>query len=391
MKKGFFARAGALMLALALSISLIGCSVDTGYTIEGGDTNNITINQSGEDKTAAASKAMLSAVSVISVFGASALQGSAQSNGSGVIYRISEGRTEAYIVTNYHVIYSAGYGISRNIYLFLYGMEASEYAINAEFVGGSMNYDLAVLKVTGSELLMRSEAVAADFADSDEVRILDEVIAIGNARGNGLSATVGHINVESEYIPLLAADERSSITLRVMRTDAAVNHGNSGGGLFNTRGEVVGIVNAKSTDDAVDNMGYAIPSNVAKNIVDNILYYCDGTSKTSVYRCLLGITVESKNLRTSYNMEKGVVDVLEDITVSKINTGSVAASYFKVGDVIKTIQIGESIEQVNRRHTLIDFMLMARPGTAIKFEVLRDGAITAFEIIATEEMLEEYI
>ncbi len=380
MKKNSLIRLISLVLIIGAILSLASCSMSPSYTIDGGDTNEITINTEGESPTAAASKAMLSAVSILTD----------AASGSGVIYKMNDTRTEAYVVTNYHVVYSAKYGVSPEIYLFLYGMESSDYAIKAEFVGGSMNYDLAVLKVVNSELLARSEAMPASFADSDKVKILNTVIAIGNARGNGLSATVGYINVESEYISLLGSDERTPITLRVMRTDAAVNPGNSGGGLFNTQGEIIGIVNAKSADDDIDNMGYAIPSNVAKNIVDNIIYYCDGTDKTCVYRCLLGITVESKNLRTSYNDKTQDIDILEDIVISEIEKGSAADGKFKVGDIIKSIAIGNASEEINRRHTLIDFMLMARPGSVITIKVARDGAEATITITATEAMLEAY-
>ncbi len=380
MKKRLFSKISATILILATIFTLASCSMGSSYTIEGGNINEITINQEGEGATAGATKAMLSAVSILTD----------RASGSGVIYEMDETRTSAFIVTNYHVVYTAGYGVSKNIYLYLYGMESKDYGIKAELVGGSMNYDLAVLKVEGSELLAKSSAVPADFADSDEVKILSTAIAIGNARGNGLSATVGHINVESEYISLLGSDDRTPITLRVMRTDAAVNPGNSGGGLFNTRGEVIGIVNAKSTDEDIDNMGYAIPSNVAKNIVDNIIYYCDGTDKSCVYRCLLGITVESKNLRTKYNPESCDIDILEDIVISAIEEKSVADGKLQIGDIIKSITIDGEAEEIYRRHTLVDFMLMARPGSEITIKVTRGGTDIDVSFVATEDMPKPY-
>ena len=77
----------------------------------------------------------------------------------------------------------------------------------------------------------------------------------------------------------------TELSLRVMRTDAAVNSGNSGGGLFDDSGRLIGIVNAKSSNTSDDNIGYAIPSNVATAIADNAIYYSDGTIK----RCMLGM------------------------------------------------------------------------------------------------------
>lgn len=381
MKKRLTLRLIALSLILITLLATASCSMGgVTYTIEGGDINEITINQEGDGNTAAASKAMLSAVRILTD----------TAHGSGVIYKMNDTRTEAYVITNYHVVCNSNNRISDNIYLFLYGMESKDYAIRAEFVGGSMNYDLAVLKVKDSEILAKSSAMPTTLANSDSVKILTPVIAIGNARGNGLSATAGHINVESEYISILAPDDRTAITLRVMRTDAAVNPGNSGGGLFNTKGELVGIVNAKNTDESVDNMGYAIPSNVAKNIVDNILYYCDGTNKTCVYRCLLGITVKSENLRTKYNTETESIDILEDIVISAIDKGGAADGKFMTGDIVRSITIGDKTELINRKHTFIDFMLTARPGSVITIKVTRGGTDTTITITATEDMLEAY-
>ena len=246
-------------------------TVSGNVNLVGGDTYNVTINDPPASTASAAAKAMLSAVSITSAYTMGS-GGIGYQYGSGVIYKMDAARSTAYLVTNYHVVYNATYGISQNIGVFLYGKESADYAIKAEYIGGSMYYDIAVLKIQNSRTLMESEAVAATFANSDEMSLLDTVIAVGNASGKGLSATVGHINVDSEYINLIAADDRTQTTIRVMRTDAAVNPGNSGGGLFNVRGEVIGIVNAKSSDDSIDNIGYAIPSNVAKSIVENLIY-----------------------------------------------------------------------------------------------------------------------
>lgn len=259
----------------------------------------------------------------------------------------------------------------------------------ATYVGGSLSYDIAILKITGSTVLMSSIASEARFADSDDVAVLDTVIAIGNAQGSGISATVGYVNVESEYIVMTAADEKTEIQLRVIRTDAAVNPGNSGGGLFNDKGEIVGIVNAKSASDSIDNIGYAIPSNVAKSIADNIIYYCDGTSKTCVYRCLLGITITSENPKAIYDTETGKIYKSEDVTVYEI-TGTAAKDLLKVGDVIRSITIDGVKRDVTLRHHVIDIMLDARAGSTIVIAFERDGEAMSVTLTATEDMIEAY-
>ena len=328
-------------LGLDSSGSFSGSAGDTNINVEGGPSyENITINSSHDKNLLAASKAVLSSVSVICGFeeykysftGVPTGTKETASAGSGVIYKLDKEKGDAYVITNYHVVYNAkstkADGISRDINLYLYGMESLaegevSYAIPATYVGGSMNYDIAVLKVTASKTLMESNARAADIADSDDVTILDTAIAIGNPGGGGLSATVGTVNVDSENIAIgfETGDGAIAVSLRVMRTDAAVNSGNSGGGLFNDSGELIGIVNAKSSSTEVDNIGYAIPSNVAKAIADNAIHYSDGTIK----RCMLGITVGVKKYSTDYDLETGKIRRLEEVVVSKIEETAAAS------------------------------------------------------------------
>ena len=81
---------------------------------------------------------------------------------------------------------------------------------------------------------------------------------------------------------MTAADNRTEVSFRVMRVDAPVNSGNSGGGLFDGQGKLIGIVNAKIVDEGVENIGYAIPSNVAVSIANNIIDYCYRTDTERV-------------------------------------------------------------------------------------------------------------
>ena len=86
-----------------------------------------------------------------------------------------------------------------------------------------------------------------------------------------------------------------------MRVDTAINSVNSGGGLFDDEGSLIGIVNAKIIYDGVENIGYAIPSNVAVSIAENIIHYCYGTDTESVQRALLGITVSTSDSKAVYD------------------------------------------------------------------------------------------
>jgi len=353
----------------------------TTINVQGGPNYDIDISSSSSTNMLAASKALLSSVSITT----------STSAGSGVIYKLEKEKGNAYIITNYHVVYDNG-SINSEIYAYLYGMEASDYAIPATYVGGSMNYDIAVLKVTGSTILMESNAAAVSVADSDDVAILDTAIAIGNPEGQGISATVGCINVDSENISVgfQIYNKVQRITLRVMRTDAAVNSGNSGGGLFNAKGELIGIVNAKDADSSTDNIGYAIPSNVAKAIAENILYYCDGQTKQNVYRCMLGVTVGIKDLYTEYDTETGKIYKRETVMLTEVLESGAANGILKTGDVINSITIDGVKHEVSRTYHIIDTMLYARVGSMVVINITRDGSVSDITVPIVESMLTEY-
>ena len=354
----------------------------TTINVQGGPNYDIDISPNSSTNMIAASKALLSSVSIIT----------STSAGSGVIYKLDKEKGDAYIITNYHVVYDNNNSINSEINAYLYGMEASEYAIEATYVGGSMNYDIAVLKVTGSTILMQSNAAAVKVANSNDVAILDTAIAIGNPEGNGISATVGCINVDSENISVgfQVYNRVQYVNLRVMRTDAAVNSGNSGGGLFNDRGELIGIVNAKDADSSTDNIGYAIPSNVAKAIAENILYYCDEATKLNVYRCMLGVEVGIKGLYTEYDTETGKIYKKETVMLTKVEASGAVNGILKAGDVINSITIDGVKHEVSRTYHIIDSMLYARVGSSVVINVTRDGVATDITIPIVEKMLTAY-
>lgn len=168
--------------------------------------------------------------------------------GSGVIYDLNKEAGNAYVITNFHVIYDAesDNGIADYIYLSLYGgitnintstgENTDGLAIPATYVGGAADYDIAVLKVQGSEILRESSAEEAEIGSSEEITTGEKVFAIGNPEGDGISVTEGVISVDSEYIQLESTiNPGTAVSMRVMRTDAAINPGNSGGGLFDSQ------------------------------------------------------------------------------------------------------------------------------------------------------------
>ena len=356
---------------------------NTTINVNGGPTyENINITSTADKNLLSASKAVLSAVSVITSSAA----------GSGVIYELDKENGSAYIITNYHVVYEkndTALNIASSIKVYLYGMEAQEYGIDATFVGGSMNYDIALLYVKDSTVLMESNARAVDIADSDNVSILDTAIAVGNPEGKGISATVGYVNVDSENITV--SFQGANVQLRVMRTDAAVNSGNSGGGLFNDKGELIGVVNAKSGNSTTDNIGYAIPSNVAIAIAKNIKDYCaNDTNKHNVYRCMMGVTVSASALSTVYDAETGKIHKMETVKILEVSEKGAANGRLQTGDIVNAITIDGVRHEVTRTYHLVDTMLNARVNSKVIIHITRDGNQIDVEMPMTENMIEAY-
>ncbi|MBO4539760.1 MAG: trypsin-like peptidase domain-containing protein, partial [Clostridia bacterium] len=231
--------------------------------------------------------------------------------GTGVIYQINKEAGDAYILTNYHLVYASermdaegnpAPDIADNIYIYLFGSEimGSELEpsisypgtyIEAEFIGGSLTYDLALLKVSGSDRIKNSNAVAAVFTDSDELALADTVYVVGNSDNDGIAVTKGVVSYTNENFYVLGADGETVISPRVFRCDAVINPGSSGGAVLNDRGELCGVVIGKMIVSGFEDVGYVIPSKVAKYIAENILYYYERTGEAgvSIKRLLFGI------------------------------------------------------------------------------------------------------
>ena len=316
------------------------------------------------------------------------------SAGSGVIYKLDKSSGSAYIITNYHVVYDVNSNtsnkISNDINVYLYGMEENKYAISAEYIGGSMTYDIAVLRVKNNDILKNADIEEPEITDSDDITVGQYAIAVGNPEALGLSATFGIVSVNSEYITMTAPDNATSVTLRVVRIDTAVNGGNSGGGLYNSNGQLIGIVNAKIVNEEVENISYAIPSNVAVSIADNIIYYCDGNSNESVQRAIIGISVGTSYSKAVLDTETGLMRIVETVTVSGISDNSLASGVFEQNDIIRSVTLNGTTKEVTRKHMVIDIMLKARVGDTVQFTVIRNGSEKNISITVTENCLAAY-
>jgi len=305
---------------------------------------------------------------------------------SGVIYELDKEKGNALVITNYHAVYNKGEvatgGFSDGISLYLYGMENEQYAIPATVIGGSMNYDIAVLRVSGSEILKNSMATAAELGSSEAVQLLDEVHVVGYPEGLGISVTEGSVSVVSESLVMTGADGRTTISLRVIRTSAAVNEGNSGGGFYSADGKLIGIICAKRTGAEVDNIGYAIPIDLAVKVANNILRNCDGGENLSVKKCTVGVGlgVAASGLVTD---EEGNIIIVERVGIVSIEENCITTE-LKVGDVITAIEIDGVKTPVTRTYHVTDTMLDASAGSTAVFTIDRGGETVTVTVTLPE-------
>ena len=348
-----------------------------------------------DEDTAGVSTALLSSVRVISKFevtetvynpitGPQTSTYEGTSAGSGVIYKLDKSTGDAYIITNHHVVYYAKSntedGISDNIQILLYGSESSDYLIPATYLGGSYTYDIAVLKISASEVLKNSNAREVQVADYHSASVGSTAYAIGNAAGEGISVTQGIVSVDSEVISISDSDTGSSASYRVMRVDAAINSGNSGGGLFNSQGQLIGIVNAKVSSSSIENIGYAIPVSIAVGVADNIIDNCDGSATTTVQKYALGMTVIAGTSKAVYDENTLSTKIVEEVLVEDVDANSPLNGQLQKGDVIKSVTINGVKIDVDRTFKIVDSMLSVREGDNMIIEVIRDGEILTVQI-----------
>ncbi len=348
----------------------------------------LNVQMPAENDTATIAKNVTSVVSVYSRYYSAQQRGYVASAGSGVIVELNSQAGNAYIITNYHVVYDSTKGIIDDLYIYPYGsmnkfdtLTGDEDAVKATYVGGAMDYDIAVLKVEGAKSFQQG-VTAAIWGDSESLELGEETFVIGNPAGEGISVTEGVLSVASEYITIEALDGRDvnprdgrvdSVQYRVMRTSAAINSGNSGGGIFNTAGELIGIVNAKNVQTTTDNVGYALPINQVKAVYDNIR----DSGKRWVERATLGINTEVISSKAVW-AENDELSIVEEFWVTKVLDGNYPASeQFKVGDIIKSAKKGDEEEVVfTRQYQLSEFLLTVRSGDTVTFKIIRDGSDT---------------
>ena len=259
-------------------------------------------------------------------FGQYTMQGA----GSGVIIT-----QDGYIVTNNHVIEGAG-----NITVRL--PDGKTYT--ATVIGSDPDTDLAVIKVPASGL------TPAVLGNSSTLQVGQTALAVGNPLGElGGTVTGGIISALDREIDI----EGQKMSL--LQTDAAVNPGNSGGGLFNLYGELIGVVNAKSSGSGIEGLGFAIPINSAKIVIEDLISIGYVRGRVSAGLEVVNITTAREAMRYQVNqtglyiagsrdsqLQAGDRIVgLNDVTISDFASFKTALSKYKVGDTVKiTVQRG---------------------------------------------------
>ncbi|MBR6778566.1 MAG: serine protease [Clostridia bacterium] len=336
---------------------------------------------------ASVNKALQSAVVIYAAYPVNYLRTSFSiSCGAGVIYK-TDGDT-SYIVTNYHVVYAknstTANKISNDIVLYQYGVtetistsnsddnghfgsyDFGKGSVSCQYIGGSLNYDIAVLKVSTSDLV-ENNATYAPVTVADSYSVADTAIAIGNPEGEGTSVTKGIISVESEYLAMKGADDYTDCVFRVMRIDTPINGGNSGGGLFNNKGELIGIVNAKgltsSSGHVLDNYCYALPIDNVTKVADNIISNYSGTAVKPV-RLSFGIVFTAQNGKAVYDQTYGTTTITDELVVTEVKNNTLAKTYgIEEDDVITSIKINDNDAYTLRRaFEFKDLMLTVKPG-----------------------------
>jgi len=274
--------------------------------------------------------------------------------GSGVIIS-----SDGYIITNNHVIREA---------------TALEITLNnrktykAKLIGTDSKSDIALLKIDATDLPF------VTFANSDNLQVGEWVLAVGNPYNLTSTVTAGIVSAKGRDL------EGNNIHESFIQTDAAVNPGNSGGALVNTRGELVGINTAiSSKTGSFIGYSFAVPSNIAKKVIDDLLEY------GNVQQAILGVKGGELNGIISKKMD---LQVTEGFYVSDVidNSGAAIAG-------IKTNDIITKLDEVKIKSysDLSGYLNSKQPGAHLQVTVLRDDTELEFDVTLTKKELKKEV
>ena len=346
---------------------------------------NINSSASNVDTVAIASKAKISAVCVHAGYTTTIEQDGSYYNrffnmaskGAGVIIRDNKQAGVAYILTCYHVVKSS----PSQVEVLLYD---TFNPVSGIVVGYSTIYDLAVIKIEDSEY-RNSTAGPCEVADSAMVVVGEPSVAIGNPLGMGTSITEGIINKKTDLIKV------DNYVRRVMRTSAPTNNGNSGGGLFNAEGKLIGIVQAKSTDTVISNtnvyvdcMAYAIPSTLAVGLADNIIKNGDPV------KAVLGITMAVENSGIKYDYINGKDIPVETILVAEVDYDSPLYGKIDIDYQITAFKYGDTIVNMTNMYSFEDHSFSIHKGDKVTIYYINGSTPGQVEITIEKDISADY-
>lgn len=262
-----------------------------------------------------------------------------EASGSGVIIS-----PEGYIVTNNHVVDRAS-----QIFVSLYNGRAYE----AKLIGADPSTDLAVIKIEEQNL------PEAQLADSDDVRVGDWVLAVGNPFNLASTVTAGIVSAKARNINILS--DNSAIE-SFIQTDAAVNPGNSGGALVNLKGELVGINTAIATPTGTyAGYSFAVPSNIVKKVASDLIEHGE------VQRGYLGVVIQDLDWQLAQELG---LDLSQGVVIANlVRNGPADKAGLRIKDVILEID-GNTIGSSSR---LLEVVSGHKPGDELTMVVQRDG------------------
>ncbi|MCY8493619.1 serine protease HtrA [Bacillus inaquosorum] len=274
-------------------------------------------------------------------------------SGSGVIFKKENGK--AYIITNNHVVEGAS------------SLKVSLYdgtVVTAKLVGSDSLTDLAVLQISDDHVTK-----VASFGDSSDLRTGETVIAIGDPLGKDLSRTVTQGIVSGVDRTVSMSTSAGQTSINVIQTDAAINPGNSGGPLLNTDGKIVGINSMKISEDDVEGIGFAIPSNDVKPIAEELL------SKGQIERPYIGVSMLDLE-QVPQNYQEGTLGLFgsqlnKGVYIREVASGSPAEKAgLKAEDIIISLK-GKEIDTGSELRNIL--YKDANIGDTVEVKILRNG------------------
>ena len=289
----------------------------------------------------------------------------ATANGSAIVYSVKDDGG-IYLLTNYHVLYDDIKQRTADVISVIPYGGAVQSDITAELVGICTSYDLALLySNTLSEVFPSATAVSAQ----REPVLGERVYAVGNALGRQISVTSGIISAQRENVGIFASYKDGTLTLPLIRTDCALNQGNSGGGLFSDNGGFIGMISARQVADKEQGVGYALPSSVVMAVGEKLM------SEKDLRFFSFGATLSDKLTKTEWSESQNRLVCSYNITVDSTESGSIASAFFENGDVLLSLSVnGDTPIQLTDSHHLHDIFLKIKEGDSLCFTYKRDAS-----------------